>query len=257
MRTIEWPSLARALALITAIAFVASTILLLLLNFNVFGAPPFGGVDFLDEVLADFEYQQTQWPFDFAASALLAVGFLALGALGPVLARLADETDARRGLVAAAFLGAGGLGAASQLVYLGAKPIATNPQYCECGFLAEEIMSRVMILNVVTGIQNWLIIGSLVAAAVGLVIAGTLGREAGMPSQWLWLGLIGAALAVVLAVVSAVLPPFVAYPWDVILIVLVAGITVPIWVAWLAARARQIWPVDEGVAVDEEPAPST
>ena len=244
MRSIEWPSLARALAWIMAVAFVASTVLLLLLNLNVFGAPPFGGRDFLDEVLADFEWQQTQWPFDFAASALLAVGFLALGALGPVLARLAAETDARRGLVAAAFLGAGGLGAASQLDYLGAKPIATNPQYCECGFLAEEIMSRLMILDVVTGIQTWLISGSLVAAAVGLVIAGMLGREAGMPSQWLWLALVGAALAVVLAVVGAVFPPFVVYPLDVILIVLVAGIAVPIWAIWLAARAGEIWLVD-------------
>ena len=241
MTRMAWPALARALAWIMAAAFVLASVLLLLFAFQVFGGPPEPGEVFIDNVLADFAWQQTQWPLEFAGTALFAIGFLALGGLAPVLGRLAGPADARRGLVTVAFLGAGGLGAASQLLWLGAKPIATSPQYCECGLLAEEIMSRLMTLNIVGGVQTWLISGAMVAAAVGLVVAGQLGREAGMPRAWLGIAWVTAALALV----GAVLPLFDVYPFDIMLVVLVAGILIPIWAVWFASRARAIWPSAE------------
>lgn len=253
MRSIEWPSLARALAWITALAFVAATVIFLLLSLDVFGAPPEPGEVFLDSILADFEWEQTIWPLEFAGTALFAVAFLGLAALGPVLSRLADETDARRGLVSFAFLSAGVLGATSQLIWLGARPVATSPQYCDCGLLAEEIMSRLMALNIVTAMQAALISGALVASAVGLLVAGSLGRAAGMPGPWQWLAAVGALISLV----GAGLPWANVYPLDLIVVVLVAGIIVPIWLLWLAARARDVWPVGEGIMIDEEPAAST
>jgi hypothetical protein len=242
MTRIEWPTLARTLAWILAAAFVLASVLLLIFALELFGGPPEPGAEFLDNVLADFAWQQTQWPIEFAGTALFAIGFLALGGLGPVLGRLARSADARRGIVAAAFLTAGGLGAASQLLWIGAKPIATSAQYCECGLLAEELMSRLMTLNIVTGIQTWLVSGALLAAAVGLVAAGRLGREAGMPASWEWLALATA----VAALMGVVLPLFDVYPFDVLFVVLVAGILVPIWAVWLGARAAEIWPQAAG-----------
>lgn len=241
MTRMAWPTLLRALAWIMAAAFVLASVLTLLFAFQAFGAPPEPGDVFIDNVLADFAWQQTQWPLEFAGTALFAIGFLALGGLAPVLGRLARATDARRGLVTAAFLGAAGLGAASQLVWLGAKPIATSPQYCECGLLAEEIMSRLMTLNIIQGVQTWLISGAMLAAAVGLVVVGQLGREAGMPSSWTWVAVVTAGLAVV----GVILPLFDLYPIDVLLVVLVAGVLVPIWGVWLASRAWDIWPPAE------------
>jgi hypothetical protein len=139
--------------------------------------------------------------------------------------------------VTAAFLGAGGLGAASQLLWLGVKPAATSTQYCECGLLAEEIMSRLMVLNAAGSAQTWLVSGASLLAAVGVVTGGSLGREAGMPAAWLSLSLVTAALAVV----AAVLPIFGLFPIDVLAVAFVAGILVPIWAISLATRAWDVW----------------
>lgn len=84
MTRIEWPSLARALAWIMAVAFVLASVLFLLFVFQVFGGPPEPGEVFLDNVLVDFAWHQTQWPLEFAGTTLFAIGFLALGGLAPV-----------------------------------------------------------------------------------------------------------------------------------------------------------------------------
>lgn len=107
-------------------------------------------------------------------------------------------------------------------------------------------MSRLMALNIVGGVQTWLVGGALLAVAIGLVTAGRRGREAGMPTGWLWLSVLIAALALV----GMVLPLFRVFPLDALLVVLIAGILVPIWAVWLAARVWAIWPTDEIIAVD-------
>src|SRR5918999_754642 len=250
MNRVEWPSLARVLAWILAAAFVLSAVILAILVFVPIGTPPEQREDFIEQILADFEHEQQLWPLDFVGSALLALGFAALGGLGVAIGRLADPDDGRRGLVSGAFLLAGGLGAASQLIYIGVIPTATNPEYCECGLLAEEIMSRLMILDVTGAALTWLLNGAVVAAAVGLLAGGALGREAGMPEGWRWLSLGTAALAIVVGILSTLR----LYPVDVILTVVVVGIVIPVWAVWLAIRARTIWPstpqLDEVTAGD-------
>ena len=238
MTRVEWPTLARILAWILAVSFVIGAIVFAVFAFELLGHSQEFQPDFIEGILDQFEVDQARWPLDFAGAAMLVIGFLALAGLGPVMGRLTNAGDARRGLLTASFLGAGGLGAASQLLYIGVKPVATSTQYCDCGLLAEEIMARLMILNVAGSVEVSLISGALITIVVGLVVAGTVGREAGMPAAWLGLSLAIAALAPV----AAILALLYLYPFDVLLFLLVAGLLVPIWAVWLAVRARDVWP---------------
>ncbi len=236
MSRIDYPFLTRALAWIITATFVGGTIALLLLAFGLLGGPPEPGEDFIDNVLADFEFQRSLWSVELLGTALYIIGFLAVGALGPVLARMAVADDARRALVSTSFLAAGGFGAASQLTWLGARPVAISGELCECGLRAEEIMSRLVAMNMAGSIQTWLVSGAMLTAAVGLLTAAGLGRDAGMPAGWRWLSIATAAVALL----GAVLPLFPVYPFDVLLVALVGGILVPAWVLWLATRSRAI-----------------
>jgi len=250
MSRMEWSSLARVLAWTLAITFFFGTVTVLLLSFEVFGSSPPPKPDFADRIVADFEFQQSQWPIDLAGTAAFAIGFLALGGLGPVLGRLADADDGRRGLVTASLLAAGGLGTAAQLLWIGSAPVVTDPHYCECGLLADELMSRITVLNVLQGVQTWLTSGAIVAAAPGVIVAGRLGREAGMPGGWL---LVSLALAVV-GVIAAVLPVANISDVSLLLIALIAGVLFPVWAIWLALRALDLWPGPE-IEIVAEPSP--
>ena len=236
MGPIPWSSATRVAALLVTAFFVAAAVLQTLINFELLGPHPVGGVDFIDEVLSGFAWEQERWPVEFAATALFAAGFVALGGLGTLLAGLAARDDARRSLVRAAFLGAGGLGLASQLLWLGVKPIAANPQLCECGLRAEEIMSRLMILNVAGDTQIWMAIGATLLAAIGALLIAPVGRRAGMPVGWAWL----APAIATLALAAAVLHVLQAFPADWTVLLVAAGIVVPIWALWIALRAEAI-----------------
>jgi hypothetical protein len=233
---IPWSSATRVAALLVTAFFITATVLQLVIVFELLGPRPGGGVDFIDEVLKGFAWEQERWPVEFAATALFGLGFVALGALGALLAGLAAPGDARRSLVRAAFLGAAGLGVASQLLWLGVKPIAANPQLCECGLRAEEIMSRLMILNVAGDTQVWLAIGAVLLVAIGSLLIAPVGRRAGMPTGWAWVPLLIAILwplAVILHVLQI-------YPADLIALLAAAGIVVPIWALWIALRSEAV-----------------
>lgn len=244
MNGLSWSSLVRGLAWILAIAFFISAVLSALLGFDVLAPPPERGEDFIQFILDLFRWEQGRWPIDFVQSALGAIGFLALGALAPALRRLTVPEDGRRGLVGTFFLSAGLLGAASQLVWIGAKPIATSPQYCDCGFLQEEIMSRLMILNVVGGVVAWLLNGALLALAVGLVFVARLGQRAGMPVGWHWLSLVIAALSLLGVAISFVD----IRPVNALLVLLIGGALAPAWALWMS-RATILWPKATGAVV--------
>ena len=236
MGPIPWSSATRVAALLVTVFFVAASVLQVLIVFELLGPRPGGGVDFIDEVLSGFEWEQDRWPVEFAATLLFGAGFVALGGLGTLLAGLAARGDARRSLVSGAYLGAGGLGLASQLLWLGVKPTATSPELCECGLRAEEVMSRLMILNVAGETQLWMAIGATLLAAIGAVLIAPVGRRAGMPVGWVWLAL---AIAI-LALLAAVLHVLQAFPADNIVLLVVAGIAVPLWALWIALRTEAI-----------------
>jgi MFS family permease len=232
VKRIEWADAVRVLSLLVTAFFVAAAVLLAVLNFDLLGPPPPEQDDFIEETIDFFTWQQSHWPLEFAGTALFALGFTALGWLGVLLSRLADRSDARRVLTAGAFIGLGVIGAVSQLFWIGVKPIATSPQYCDCGLRQEEIMSRLMVLDVASGVQMWMVIGAIVLAAIGVTLAGGLGRGAGMAQGWV---LLSAAIAV-LSLASAVLGIIGAYPFDQLAVVLTAGVLLPIWALWLAIR---------------------
>jgi hypothetical protein len=236
------------LALLVTAFFVAGAVLQSLLAFDVLGAAPPDQEDFIDTIVAFFAWEQTRWPIDFAATSLFGLGFLALGGLGALLARLERTEEPRRVLTTAAFVGAAVIGAMAQLLWLGAKPVATSAQYCDCGLRAEEIMSRLMALNIVSSVTLWIVIGATVLLAVAAVLVAPIGRAAGMPVGWVWLTY---ALAVA-TLISDALGVLRAYPFDQLSLLLVAGVMIPLWALWLAIRADSLVPAGATPVIADE-----
>ena len=122
---------------------------------------------------------------------LAALGFLVFGGVGVLLARLADVTDSRRTLIATAMVIGATLGIASQLFWIGVKPVAADPHYCDCGFRTEEIISRLNTLNIAGSVQLWLNNGAIVALSIGVLMSvascverGSLAGGCGSPTCW-------------------------------------------------------------------------
>lgn len=246
VKRLEWADAARVLSLLITAFFVVAAVLQAVLAFELLGPPPAGGGEFIDDIVATFEWEQSRWPIEFAASVLFALGFVALGGVGVLLSRLAGMTDARRSLAAAAYIGGGIIGLVSQAWWLGVKPVATGAQYCECGLREEEIMSRLMTLMIAGNVQLWLVIGAIALVSIGVLMVAPLGRWAGMGSGWAWLSYVtalGGLVASVLGVMGA-------YPWDQLAVLLVAGILIPIWALWLAMRAGTLEPPEAGPALE-------
>jgi hypothetical protein len=235
---IEWASAARILGWLIGIGLLLGAAIRLALSFELFGGPPVPPPEnFVDNVMTYYEFARSQWPIEFAGAAVTAIAFAALAMLGPVLGRLATDADARGGLVTVAFLGLGGIGLASQLLQIGAVPYITRAELCECGLAEAELMAREVANNVVYDVQLWLVVGALLLAVPGVLLAGSLGADAGMPPGWRWLSVVIAAAAIVLAVLTVAR----AYPFDQYALGLTAGILVPIWAIWLAGRASVVW----------------
>jgi hypothetical protein len=180
-----WRTWAAGLGWVAAATFVAGSLLVLLLTINV----PMRAFDpdatFVDQLLASFEDEQARWIPDLGSSLLFAAGLAAIAALGATLRHVLGRDDPRSMLATAAFLVAGTLGVASQLIYIGGTEVATNPGYCDCGFLAEEIISRAMIRDVLGGIVSWMIDGFSVLFAVGLfAVASVASASGGMSANW-------------------------------------------------------------------------
>lgn len=229
-----WPTAVKVIAGIMGAGLIGGTVLFLVLFFELTGAFPVETGDFIDEILAGNEWHTARNPLDITQGALYAAGFAALGLLGLLLARLFEPGDSRGPILSGVLLFAGVLGVVAQLLWIGFKPVATSPQYCDCGFLTEEIMSRLMSFNILTGVQNSLTAGAAIAAAIGLVIVARPGVRAGMPSGWAILSYVTAVATVVFAVLWALTY---TYPFNLYSLVLVAGVLLPAWAIWLALRA--------------------
>jgi hypothetical protein len=238
VKRLEWTATLRVLSLVVTAFFVAAAVLQAVLSFELTGAAPEDTDDFIESIIQFFAWEQGRAGIDLAASLLFGLGFLAVAGVGVLLSRLAESTDARRALGAAAFVAGGSLGLASQLWWIAVKPLATSPQYCECNLLAEEITSRLMILRLGGTVQMWLVIGAIVLVSLGIILAAQLGRRAGMPGAWIWLSY----LVVVASLVSSGLGIAGTYPFDQIALLVVAGILIPLWGLWLAIRAPNLTP---------------
>lgn len=146
---------------------------------------------------------------------------------------------------------AGAVGVVSQLIYIGGTEVATNPQYCDCGFLAEEIISRGMIHDVIAspgGIVSWMTDAFVVLFAVGLLaFASVASASRAMPAGWVaftrLLAVVGLAGVIWGRVAVPLLIQAGSYDIDYgligfVIVCVVAGILVPVWAAWLARSLR-------------------
>lgn len=248
----RWADTVRVLSLLMAAFFFVAAVLTAVLQFELTGHPPPEPPDFLDGIVAFFRWDSARWPIDFAGTLLAALGFAAFGAVGVLLSRLAGAADSRRTVIAALMVMGASLGAASQLLWIGVKPVATSPQLCECGLRAEEIMSRLMILNVAGGVQAWLNNGAIILLSIGVVLATALARRAGASSGWVWFSY----LLVLGAVLTPIFGELHLEPFDLWSFFVLVAILVPGWALWLAIEAPRLTPPDEPGEPIEGPPPA-
>lgn len=241
-----WPTTVKVVVALMVAGLVGGIALLLFVQvLELAGKFPMETGVFTDDIQAGNEFITSQYPLALTQGALFGIGFVALGLVGLLLARLVAPGDSRGPILSGTLLLAGGLGVAAQLLLIGAEPIATSPQYCDCGLLEEELMSRLMAFNIVQGIQVWLTNGAMIAAAVGLVIAARPGVRAGMPVGWAYLGYLTAVASVIVVVLMAM--RFETFPFNVWSLVLVAAVLLPAWAIWLAMRAEDLQPGDQEI----------
>jgi hypothetical protein len=264
MTDAAWRTWAARLGWLTAAAFLAGAAIVVFLQLTPPAERSFPpDATFVDHLLAEFEDAQSVWPLDLANSLLFAVGFAAIAGLGAVLRHVLGRDDPRGMVGLVALMVAGAVGVVAQLIYIGGTEVTTNPQYCDCGYLAEEIVSRQMIHVTLGGIVFWMIDAFTVLFAIGLLAWAAVGSASRtMPAGWVAFTRL---LAVVgLAVVAwnrIAVPLLIQAGYDdvdyfvigSILIGVVAGILVPIWAVWLARAMR---PPDRttGMPSAEEPA---
>jgi hypothetical protein len=141
------------------------------------------------------------------------------------------------------FVAAGLLGVVAQLTYIGAKGIAIDPHYCDCQYAAHQLIARREMLDVVSNIQEWLTDGFTYLFAIGLLIAAQLGSGGRLPAGLLTFSRVVAAAGIGTALFNRIVPPL----FDalgvtgidigqiaLLFLLIVAGVLVPIWAAWLA-----------------------
>jgi len=233
----SWRSPLQILAWTAAMALVAAALLDIVLGFNILSAPPVRaeGSDFIDFLEIRFAWDRDRLPLDIASAVLYSLAFLAMAGVGLILGRSSFGAGERGSILATAFLAAGILGAAAQLVYLGAAQLATDPAYCDCGYRAEEVLGRLEALHVAVNQQLLLTQAALVAAAVGFFTAASLGRAAGW-SGW-WPILSTAIGAMLLAGVAAEVLTLELVP-ELIMLATV-GLLIPAWAIGLARTYPQ------------------
>jgi hypothetical protein len=250
MSDVAWRTISSRLGWFVAATFVVSMLFFASHRFHILvpepGFPP-ADETFVDGLIASFEHQQAHWPEDLVSSLSLAAGFVGLALLGVTLRRAMGSEHPRGAVLAVAFLVAGTIGAASQVLYLGATEVATNPMYCDCGFLAEEIVSREMAHQIALNVGFWMTDASVVLFAIGLWAFAALAPA----SDWVPDGLaMYARVLAVLAILSVIWDRVAAPLLDTggteidfgliggVITLLVAGVLVPIWAVWVARAAR-------------------
>ena len=233
----SWRSPLQILAWTAAMALVAAALLDIVLGFNILSAPPVRaeGSDFIDFLEIRFAWDRDRLPLDVASAVLYSLAFLAMAGVGLILGRSSFGAGERGSILATAFLAAGILGAAAQLVYLGAAQLAADPAFCDCGYRAEEVLGRLEALHVAVNQQLLLTQAALVAAAVGFFTAASLGRAAGW-SGW-WPILSTAIGAMLLAGVAAEVLALELVP-ELIMLATV-GLLIPAWAIGLARTYPQ------------------
>jgi MFS family permease len=233
-------SVARGFAWGLAVFFFGATLFQLVDQLDLVAQPPNipESANLVDRVLASIPYQQDIWPIFFAANLLIGLGFLCVVGLGFGLAAEIPHDDDRRGLLAMAFVAAGIIGAAGQLLLIGAVKAKIDIPYCDCGFKDQEIVSQVWAEMVTGSAQQWLLNGATLLAALGIVVGGRLFGSGGpLSERWRWLSYAIAVLVVVTSVLGIL---DLADDLQNVISLALTGILIPIWAIWLARGTGRI-----------------
>jgi hypothetical protein len=235
---------ARRWAWLLAVTFLVATVIVALVSLNITAPAP----DFADDtalpdiILANFASAREAWLQDMGASVLFALGFLAIAAVGPILRVLLDRSDPRATRVAVLFLVAGTIGILSQIIYVGGKEVAIVPYYCDCDYLAAQLISRGTVLDVIVGIQAWMVDAFIVLFALGLLAAASLASARAWPAGFVrasqGLAVLGlASVAWNRVAVTLLINAQVDIDYGRIglaILAIIAGVATPLWAAMLA-----------------------
>lgn len=229
---INWRTPMSTLGWVAALVLIVATLLTIVLRFNLTGEPPLRaeGTDFVDFVVTRLAWDRGRLPLELSASLLFAIAFVALAAVGSLLGAAIPDTDRGR-VIAAAFVVAGVLGAAAQLVHVGAVTIASEPTICDCGYRAEEIIGRLQAMHVADGQRTWLTHGAFMVGSVGFFLAAN--RRGGS----VWRGLSTATGALLLLAVLVEVIGIETVPELVVLATV--GILIPAWAIAIARRHHE------------------
>jgi hypothetical protein len=220
--------LAAVLGWLAAIALFAAGLITALLQFDITASPPRKTApnDLLEGTLASFQNESDRWPQEVTSLILFTVGFLALIGLVALLRNAVSRDDPWMMLGTLAIGVGAGVGAVSELLFLGAKEVGIDPHYCDCARAAEQIISRGQTLGMFDNAQRWLLVGTLVLASAGLLLIWRATSSRGLFGPT-WRGLT-LALALVMAVAVITTVAEVDVLSDVVTAI-AAAILTPVW----------------------------
>ena len=231
-------------AWLLAATFLVATVVVVLMNLNITAPAPkiADNATLPDVIFANFAAARAAWPQDAGSAFLFALGFLAVAMLGLVLRSTLDRTDPRAMRVAVLFMVAGTIGILSQVVYIGGKEVAIAPYYCDCDYLAPQLISRGSVLDALVGMQSWMVDTFSFIFAVGLLAVAGLAAAASWSSRFVVVTRVLAVAGFALVAWDRVAAPLLnGANVDIdygriglVILALIAGIGVPVWAAMLA-----------------------
>ena len=181
----NWRTVLHWAALALVVCLVVAGILFSLVEFGAIEGPgePAGiPNDYPTHLGYYFADQRVVFPYEVAGAILFSLGFLAIAVIGFGLKKMTPATDPSGTLVAGSFAFAAGLLTVSQLAFIGAKRVAIDPDVCECKYAPEQMISQDRTLEMIYGMNDWLIAGALLLAGLGLLAAPRLAARSGFLS---------------------------------------------------------------------------
>lgn len=232
----DWARLVRLFAWGLSIAFIAATVIVVLMESGLtIPEEPGFNPDLAQGTLEFFKFASSVWPQELAQRLLFAVGFLFLAGLGLALGRVIGS-ESPRSFAVIPLVFAGVMGVIVNLLTIGAKSVAIDPHFCDCKHFAEQIIARGQALGMVETAEQWVFYGIFVMIAVGAVLLGRVATATGLFSKgWAYLAYaIGA-----LVLVAMILQIFDLGDAANLVTALVGGILTPIWAIWLGRQLQK------------------
>jgi hypothetical protein len=232
-------------AWVLAVTFLVATVIALLANLNITAPGPEFAKDaeLPDIIFAEFAAARGAAQLQEVANSLLyAAGFLAIAMLGPILRDVLGRGDPRVTRFTVFFLVAVTIGIMSQVMYIGGKDVATAPYYCDCDYLDAQLISRVTALDVLGGIQAWMVDAFSVLFAVGLLAVAGVARAKAWPGGFVRASQALAVLGLAFVAWDRIAVPLlvnadVHIDYGLIglgILAVIAGVATPIWAVLLA-----------------------